>query len=193
MRIFILDNFDLFTYNLSDEFEKRGCEVLIYRSDTDPKILDETIRKSKPQLLVLTSGPRSVRKNTDLIELIKVHSKKLPIFGINLGFHLLIEAFGGKVDRIFNINMGKQLKVEHDNGTIFNGIKNPMTAGVYHTHDATYVPYSFEISARTKKGTVMAVRHKESLIEAVQFHPESIITIDGGKIIDNLLGLLQKK
>ena len=193
MKVLFLDNFDLFTFSLVDEFEKRGCEVLVYRSDTDPIILDDIIKKNKVNLLVLTAGPRSVRKNSSLIEFIKLSSKKLPIFGVNLGFHLLIEAFGGKVDRIFNFGFGKQLKIEHDSGSIFAGIKNPIVAGVYHTHGATYVPYNFEISARTKKGTVMAVRHKECLIEAVQFHPESIITIDGGKIIDNLLAISKKK
>jgi len=194
MRVLFIDNFDSFTYNLVDEFEKRNCEILVYRNNTDIKLMDKVIQKFKPHLVVISPGPGTPQDAGNSIEIIRRYHKQIPFFGVCLGLQCMIEAFGGRVGKAAETIHGKPSKISHDGGTIFKGIENPFQAGRYHSLAAVDVPYSFEISARTiDKDIVMGVRHKEAFLEGVQFHPESILTPVGGLIIENLIKMVGKK
>jgi len=187
VNVLFIDNFDSFTYNLVDEFEKRGCNVLVYRNNVDMKIIQEVIKQFKPKLIVLSPGPSNPANAGICIPLIKTYYQQIPIMGICLGHQCIIEAMGGKVDRAHEIVHGKSSIIHHDGKTIFAGIPNNFKAGRYHSLAGIDVPYVLEISARSESNVVMAVRHKEFPLEGVQFHPESVLTPVGGKIIENMI------
>jgi len=194
IKVLFIDNFDSFTYNLVDEFEKRNCEVLVYRNNADMKIIDGAIKKFKPNLIVISPGPGTPAQSGNCINIIKEYHPKIAIFGVCLGLQCIVEAMGGKVGKCIETVHGKPSKITHDEKTIFAGIENPFQAGRYHSLAAIDVPYCLEISARTiDKSVIMAVRHKETLVEGVQFHPESILTPAGGLIIENIIRLVGKK
>ncbi len=187
MKILFIDNFDSFTYNLVDEFEKRGCEVLVYRNNTDMKVIQDVIKEFKPKLIVISPGPSNPASAGICIPLIQAYYQSIPIMGICLGHQCIIEAMGGKVDRCHEIVHGKSSLIHHDGKSIFQGIPNNFKAGRYHSLAGIDVPYCLEISARSESNVVMAVRHKEFPLEGVQFHPESVLTPVGGKIIENMI------
>ena len=188
MNVLFIDNFDSFTYNLVDEFEKRNCNVLVYRNNVDLNMIDREIRRFKPKLIVISPGPGTPEKAGNCIEIIRKYGKKISIFGVCLGHQCLIEAFHGKVSKAPEIVHGKSSKIKHDGQGIFEGLENPFQAGRYHSLVGVSIPYCFEVSARTvKMNIVMAIRHKEQKLIGVQFHPESILTPAGGKIIENLI------
>src|SRR3990172_8923770 len=165
MKALFIDNFD-FTYSLADEFEKKGCEVLVYRNDADLRVIDAAIKKFKPSLIVV-SGSGSIKNSGNSSEIISAYHGKIPIFGIGVGHHCIISLFDGK--------------------TIFKKIENPFQAGMHSLMVGSDIPYVLEVSARNENDAVMAVRHKEHFVEGVQFNPESILTPAGSQIIDNLL------
>jgi len=187
MRVLFIDNFDSFTYNLVEEFQKRKCNVLVYRNNVDIKIIDKTIEKFKPNLIVLSPGPSRPKDAGNSTNIIKKYYKKIPIFGICLGHQCIIEAFGGKVDRAPETIHGKYSKILHDRKTIFKNLENPFRAGRYHSLTGLEIPYDLEVSARTENDIVMGVRHKDYFVEGLQFHPESVLTTCGGKIIENII------
>lgn len=187
MKVLFIDNFSSSVYSLVDEFEKRNCNVLMYRNDVNMKVIDSVIVKFKPDLIVISPGPSTPKEAGNSMQIIKRYSKEIPVFGICLGHQCIIELFGGTVGRAPKVLHGKPSKVKHDNLTIFKGVESPFQAGRYNSLTALNVPYSFEISARSEEGMVMAVRHKEFFVEGVQFHPESILTPAGGLIIENLI------
>jgi anthranilate synthase/aminodeoxychorismate synthase-like glutamine amidotransferase len=194
MKVLFIDNFDSFTYNLVDEFEKRGCEVLVYRNNVDMKTINKVIKEFKPKLIVISPGPSTPKNAGNSIAVISEYGEKIPIFGVCLGMQCIVETYDGKVDRCTEILHGKPSKIQHDNETIFKGLENPFQSGRYHSLSAIDVPYCLEISARTSdKNIVMGIRHKEFPVEGVQFHPESILTPVGGIIIENLLRMVGKK
>ena len=187
MKVLFIDNFDSFTYNLVDEFEKRKCEVLVYRNNIDMKKIEKVVEKFKPNLIVISPGPSAPKDAGNSIEIIKKYHKQIPIFGVCLGLQCIVEAFGGKVGRCVEIKHGKPSLIKHDEEGIFKGLPQNFQAGRYHSLEALEVPYCLEISARTsEKNIVMAVRHKNGKTNGVQFHPESILTPLGGKIIENI-------
>lgn len=192
MKVFFIDNFDLFAYSLVDEFEKRDCEVLVYRNDVDIKIIDNAIKKFRPDLIVISSGPGNVSGSGNSVGVIQNYCGQIPIFGVGLGHLCIIEAFEGKAGRSPVISHGKTAKIKHDGKTIFKKIVEPFIAGTYNSLSASDVPYSLEVSARSN-GTVMGVRHKEAFVEGILFHPESILTEHGNLIIENLLKEIEKK
>ncbi len=193
VKVLFIDNFDSFTYNLVDEFQKRNCEVLVYRNNTDMKIIDSVIKKFKPGLIVISPGPGTPKQAGISKEIIEHYHEKIPIFGVCLGHQAIIEFFGGRIDKAVETVHGKPSKITHDNLGIFKGIENPFQAGRYHSLVGYEIPYCLEISARTvDRDIVMAVRHKEFPIIGVQFHPESILTPVGGLIIENLINQLGK-
>lgn len=192
MNIMVIDNNDSFTYNIVAELEKRKCDVMVYRNTTDIRIIDNTVKTFKPKLILISSGPGAPKDSGISLEIIGRYWQKIPILGISLGCLCIVEVFGGRVDKAFELVHGKSSLIEHDNGTIFKDISNPFRAARYHSLAAAEVPYSLEISARTENGIVMGVRHKEAFVEGVQFHPESILTPSGYKIIDNLLESIKK-
>jgi len=188
MKVLFIDNFDSFTYNLVDEFQKRDCEVLVYRNNIDMKIIDQEIQKFKPSLIVISPGPGTPRESGISKEIIQKYHEKIPIFGVCLGHQCIIEALGGRVDKAVETIHGKPSKITHDSTGIFKGIENPFQAGRYHSLVGYDIPYCLEISARTTdRDIIMAVKHKEFPVIGVQFHPESILTPVGGLIIENLI------
>ena len=193
MKVLIIDNFDLFTYNLADEFEKKECEVMIYRNDTDIKIIDSAVKKFKPNLIAIASGSGNAANAGVSVEVIQAYQGKIPILGIGLGHECIIEAFGGAVGRSPLIAHGRTAKITHDGKTIFRKMETPFIAGRYNSLSASDVPYALEVSARDENGIVMAVRHKSCFVEGLQFHPESILTIEGSALIDNILREAGKK
>ena len=189
MKILFIDNLGAFTYNLVDEFEKKDCEVLIYRNSVDIKIIDSVIKKFRPKLIVISSGP----EGGNSVDIIRNYCGKIPIFGVGLGHECIIEVFEGKVNRAPVINHGKMTQVKHDAKTIFKKIPSPFNAATYNSLSVSDVPYSFEVSARSENDVVMGVRHKECFVEGIQFNPESILTLQGSLIIENLLKEVGKK
>ncbi len=193
MKVLFIDNFDSFTYNLVDEFQKRNCEVLVYRNNIDMKIIDQSIKKFKPDLIVISPGPGNPKGAGNSKEIIENYHEKIPIFGVCLGHQCIIECFGGRIDKAVETIHGKPSKVTHDSQGIFKDIENPFQAGRYHSLVGYDIPYCFEISARTiNRDLVMAVRHKEFPVIGVQFHPESILTPVGGLIIENIIKMVAK-
>lgn len=191
--VLFIDNFDSFTYNLVDEFEKRDCEVMVYRNNIDMKIIESAVKKFRPRLIVISPGPGIPKQAGNSIEIIQRYHKTIPIFGVCLGHQCIIEAFDGRVSRASEIVHGKSSSINHDNEGIFKGIESPFQAGRYHSLAGVDIPYCLEISARTAdRDIVMAIKHKEHDVIGVQFHPESILTPVGGLIIENIINKVRK-
>lgn len=187
MNIVILDNFDSFTFNLLDEFSDENHKIHVWRNSMSA---DEAEKKllslAAPRLLVLSPGPGHPDDAGCMNELIKRMNGKVPIFGVCLGMQAMVSIFGGEVKRAPNIVHGKARMLEHDQELIFKGLKNRIHVGRYHSLTATIVPDCFKVFARCE-GLVMAVAHKTSPILGIQFHPESILTTEGSKMIKNTL------
>ena len=192
MRIFFIDNLDSSIYNLVEEFEKKDCEVVVYRSDAGINTIENEIRKFKPNLIVI--GPGSSLKNAGVsMQVIEIHYKEIAIFGVGLGNSCIIEAFGGKVGKAPEVSFGKQFKMTHDGKTIYKKLDKSFNAAVYHQSACVEMPYCLEVSSRTDTDLVAGVRHKENFVEGVQFNPESILTPLGSLIIENLIDEVSKK
>lgn len=191
MKVLLIDNFSSFNYNLVEELEKKGCEVLVYRSDTDMNIIDNELKSFKPKLLVIGSGS-SINASKLSVQVIDRYQAKIPLFAVGLGNECIIEAFGGKVGKAPDVFFGKQVKVQHDGKTIYKDMDKTFNAAVYHHLVAVQMPYSVEVSARSDTGIVMGVRHKEHFIEGVQFDPGSILTPLGAKLIQNVINEVKK-
>ena len=192
-KILLIDNFDSFTYNLVDEFEKRNCAVQVYRNNLPVEKFRQIMQSMQPSLAVISPGPSTPKDAGNIIPFIKEFAGKVPLFGVCLGEQAIVEAFGGVVDRAGETIHGKPSLVKHDARTIFSGLSNPFQAGRYHSLCGTKISRKLEVSARSESGIVMGVRHRKHFIEGVQFHPESILTAQGGKIIDNLLSMIREK
>jgi anthranilate synthase/aminodeoxychorismate synthase-like glutamine amidotransferase len=188
-RVLIIDNFDSFTYNLVDEFEKRKCDVLVYRNNTPMDKIGKIVKGFNPALIVISPGPGTPAKAGNSKGIIKKYSGKIPVFGVCLGLQAITEVFGGRIGRCSETVHGKPSAVRHDGKTIFKGTENPFHAGRYHSLVAVRVPKALEVSATSEK-VVMGIRHRKHFTEGVQFHPESILTPEGGKIIGNLISML---
>jgi len=191
MEVIMIDNFDSFTHNLVDEFEKRGCKVHVYRNNIGMENFNKLVGKIKPKLIVISPGPSTPKDAGISIDTIKAYAGKIPIFGVCLGHQGIVEAFGGVVDRAPEVLHGKPSKVNHDNETIFKGLENPLQVGRYHSLAGLEIPEELEVSARSESNVIMGVRHKKHFVEGVQFHPESILTPSGGLIIENLLAMIK--
>ncbi len=183
-KIFLVDNFDSFTFNLVDYFRQLDCEVEVYRNTVDPKKVDEV----KPDLIVFSPGPSIPKNAGNMMKIIDLYHKKCPMFGVCLGHEAFVEYFGGSLKFVTPVH-GKSTAMHHDGKTIFEGIEQNFMGGRYHSLCADIVPEDFEVSA-TSEGLVMAMRHKTLPIESVQFHPESVLTMkrgNGFKIIQNIV------
>lgn len=186
-KIFLLDNFDSFTFNLVDYFRQLGCEVCVYRNDADVSM----VGKVKPDLIVFSPGP-SVPKNAgNMMKIIDKYHEKYPMFGVCLGHEALVEYFGGSLKFVEPVH-GRNSPIEHDGKTIFEGVEAGFLAGRYHSLCANKVPSCFEISAKFN-GLVMAIRHRNLPIEGVQFHPESVLTMKGGNGFRMIQNIVNKK
>ena len=188
--ILMIDNYDSFTYNIVQYIGQLGEEVLVRRND---KISLDDIRRLNVDAIVLSPGPCTPEKAGISVDVIDHFHKTIPIFGVCLGHQAIGFFFGADVVRAERIMHGKTSKVINDGKTIFERVPNPFVAGRYHSlilkRDS--IPSCLEISAETKEGEVMGVRHREYPVEGVQFHPESVLTPNGKRIIKNFLGLLK--
>ena len=184
-KILFIDNFDSFTYNLVDEFGKRDCPTRVYRADTSLDELKKIADEFGPDLLVLSPGPGTPSKAGVTLAALDYFKDKLPIFGVCLGHQSIVEYFGGKVGHAPEVMHGKSSKITHEGKGVFEGLENPLHAGRYHSLSAQTLPDCLEQTA-SFEGIVMGVQHRELPIHGVQFHPESVLTPTGGKIIENI-------
>ncbi len=191
-KVLFIDNFDSFTYNLVDDFCKRDCRAKVYRADTALEELKAVAAEFDPDLLVISPGPGTPDTAGVSLAAIGYFKDKLPIFGVCLGHQVIVQHFGGKIGHAPEPMHGKPSRVTHNEKDIFAGVENPLQAGRYHSLCALEVPDCLEETARFDD-VVMGVRHKELPIFGVQFHPESILTPAGGKIIENILLIAEKQ
>lgn len=192
LNVLFIDNFDSFTYNLVDEFAKRNCNVFVYRNNVSVSELEKIVLEKKIGLIVVSPGPSTPKDAGNSMKIIEFFAGKIPVFGVCLGLQCMVEVFGGKVGKCSETLHGKNSLILHDNKTVFFGMENPFNAGRYHSLCGLKIPNCLEVSAKTESGIVMALRHKKFFVEGVQFHPESILTPEGGKIIENLIELVKK-
>ena len=185
-KILMIDNFDSFTYNLVQGFRIHGAEVIVFRNNA---INIEQAQALGPTHLVISPGPGRPKDAGVSMPLIQEFASKIPILGVCLGHQCIVEAFGGKIVYAQQLMHGKTSIIQHDQTTIFTNLDNPMVAGRYHSlaADITRLPKNLDISASTEDNEIMAVRHKTYPIEGVQFHPESILTPLGEKLMHNFL------
>lgn len=184
--ILMIDNYDSFTYNLVQYLGELGADLAIYRND---KITVSEIAKLAPEKIVVSPGPCTPLEAGVSIRAIKEFAGKIPILGVCLGHQSIGVAFGANVIRGEYPVHGKTSMIKHDGRTIFRGIDNPFQATRYHSLivERETLPATLEISAETDEGTIMGLRHKKLAVEGVQFHPESILTGEGKKILKNFL------
>jgi len=187
-KVLFIDNFDSFTYNLVDDFCKRGCLGRVYRADTKLEELKKVSDEFCPDLLVISPGPGTPDGAGVTLSAIDYFKDKLPLFGVCLGHQAIVQYFGGTIGHAPEPMHGKPSRITHNQKGIFAGIENPMQGGRYHSLCATTLPGCLEQTAEFE-GIVMGVQHKELAIFGVQFHPESILTPAGGKIIENVLSI----
>ena len=184
----MIDNYDSFTYNLVQYFQVLKERVLVYRND---EITPSQIEELRPKYLVISPGPCTPKEAGVSVKLIQEFAGKIPILGVCLGHQSIGAAFGAKIVRAKRIMHGKTSMIYHDDKTIYKGIENPFMATRYHSLvvERDSLPGCLEISAWTEGDEIMGIRHKEYPIEGVQFHPESILTKVGLKILENFLKL----
>ena len=186
--ILMIDNYDSFTYNLVQYLGELGQQIKVFRNDA---IRLRQIEKLKPSRIIISPGPGTPRDAGISMEVIEHFAGRVPILGVCLGHQCVGEVFGGKVVRASRIMHGKTSEIYHDGKTIFKGLHNPFTATRYHSLlvEKKSIPSVLEISAWTKAGEIMGLRHKKMKVEGVQFHPESILTEAGKQLLSNFLRL----
>lgn len=181
--ILFLDNFDSFTYNLVDQFRVLGHQVKVYRNDCDLEQIVQTALNTPNTVLALSPGPGTPQEAGILLPLIQRLKNTIPIIGICLGHQALIEAFGGKVVHVGEVLHGKVSKINHDGQAMFRDIANPMPVARYHSLMGSELPDELIVNA-DYNGIVMAIRHRNLPICGFQFHPESILTVQGSKLLE---------
>jgi para-aminobenzoate synthetase component II len=186
--ILLLDNYDSFTYNLAQYLGELGCTLEVHRNDC---ILVEEIARRKPERIVISPGPCTPQEAGISVELIQKLAGKYPILGVCLGHQAIGAAFGGKIIRAPKLFHGKTSEIEHDGRGIFKSVPNPLTATRYHSLivDRKSLPRELAVTAETRDGIIMGVRHRKFKIEGLQFHPESVLTESGKQILKNFLEL----
>ena len=185
-RLLLIDNYDSFTYNLVQAFLVLGAEVSVYRNDalTPPEALSLA-----PTHLCISPGPGTPYDAGVSMDMIRAFAGSIPVLGVCLGHQSIVEVFGGKVVRAARLMHGKTSLVRHDGSALFAGLPQPCEVGRYHSLIAApeSLPEVLAVTARTDEGEIMAVRHRTLTVEGVQFHPESILTPAGPKLLQNFL------
>jgi para-aminobenzoate synthetase component II len=186
--LLMIDNYDSFTYNLVQYFRELGEEVVVCRND---KIVLAEIEELIPEMIVISPGPCTPEKAGISVDVIRHFAGRTPIFGVCLGHQAIGYAFGGQIIHAKELMHGKTSRIFHDGKTIMHDIGNPFEATRYHSLavDLKGLDDVFDVSAWTKDGEIMGIRHKTYMIEGVQFHPESILTKEGRKILKNFLNI----
>jgi anthranilate synthase/aminodeoxychorismate synthase-like glutamine amidotransferase len=188
--VFVLDNYDSFTYNLVQYLGELGAEVVVLRND---QVSVAEVEAMHPERILLSPGPCTPQEAGISIELVRHFAGKVPVLGVCLGHQAIGAAFGGEIVRAPKLMHGKTSEVQHDGRTIFKDLRSPMTATRYHSLivQEKGLPKDLEISAyATENGNsrvIMGLRHKRFPVEGVQFHPESVLTGEGKKLIENFL------
>lgn len=188
----MIDNYDSFTYNLVQYLGELGEDIKVFRND---KITIQEIEELKPDRIVISPGPCTPKEAGISVELIRHFAGKIPILGVCLGHQSIGAACGGEIINAPRLMHGKTSMIHHDGKTIFKGIPNPFEATRYHSLvvKKSSLPDCFEISAWTDRDEIMGIRHKEFILEGVQFHPESILTKAGKDLLRNFLKLRIRK
>jgi len=189
--VLLIDNYDSFTYNLAQYFGELGCDVVVKRND---EISLEEIAELAPERICISPGPCTPREAGISNELVRHFGHKIPILGVCLGHQCIAEAYGGKVVRAGRLMHGKSCMITHNGSPLFSDLPNPFEAGRYHSLvvERTSLPACLEITGESDDGEVMALRHREFPVLGVQFHPESVLTSDGKKILARFLALPSK-
>ena len=188
--VFVLDNYDSFTYNLVQYLGELGAEVVVRRND---EITVDGVEAMHPERILLSPGPCTPQEAGISIDLVRHFAGKVPLLGVCLGHQAIGAAFGGEIVRAPKLMHGKTSEVQHDGKTIFRGLASPMIATRYHSLivQEKGLPKDLEISAYAAENggsrVIMGLRHKRFPVEGVQFHPESVLTADGKKLIENFL------
>lgn len=186
--LLMLDNYDSFTYNLVQYLQELGEEVVVYRND---QITVEEVAALAPRRIVVSPGPCSPAEAGISVELIQRLSATIPMLGVCLGHQAIGHAFGGKVIRATELMHGKTSLIHHDDSGVFSGLSNPFVATRYHSLivEKESLPPCLRISAWIEDGTIMGLEHRERPLWGVQFHPESILTVEGKRLLQNFLEL----
>ena len=187
-RLLLVDNYDSFTYNLVQAFLVLGADVQVHRNDAIG--VQEALALS-PTHLCISPGPGTPGDAGVSMDMIRAFAGRIPVLGVCLGHQSIVEVFGGKVVRAGRLMHGKTSMIEHDGLGVFSGLPRPCEVGRYHSLIAApeTLPAGLMVSARTAEGEIMGVRHRELQIEGVQFHPESILTPEGPRLLENFLRL----
>jgi anthranilate synthase/aminodeoxychorismate synthase-like glutamine amidotransferase len=185
-RLLLIDNYDSFTYNLVQAFLVLGADVRVYRND---EISVNEALALAPSHLCISPGPGTPHDAGISMEMIRAFSGRVPVLGVCLGHQSIVEVFGGRVVRAPRLMHGKTSAMTHDGRTIFAGLPQPCEVGRYHSLIAApeRMPAELEVSALTAEGEIMGARHRTLMVEGVQFHPESILTPDGPRLLENFL------
>ena len=186
MRMLLIDNYDSFTYNLVQAFAAMGVDVRVYRNDM---ISVEEAQRLEPTHLVISPGPGRPEDAGISLDMIAAFAGKIPVLGVCLGHQSLVHHFGGDIVRAGRLMHGKTSMARHDGKTLFAGLPNPFEVGRYHSLCAEHgtLPAELELTAQTERGEIMGVRHRELPLEGVQFHPESVLTPEGDRLLANFL------
>ena len=189
--LLMIDNYDSFTYNLVQYLGELGEEVRVYRNDA---LTVDDVAALHPDRIVISPGPCSPNEAGISVAVIEQLAGRIPILGVCLGHQCIGAALGGNIVRADRIMHGKTSPIHHDGRTVFRDVPNPFDATRYHSLviERASMPASLEISASTEEGEIMGVRHREHLLEGVQFHPESILTLEGKKLLKNFLDVSRK-
>lgn len=184
--ILVIDNYDSFTYNLVQYIGEQGVEVRVVRND---ELSIEEIKRLSPQIIVVSPGPCTPNEAGISLDVITYFAGKIPILGVCLGHQSIGQAFGGKVIRAERLMHGKTSLVFHDDKGVNKDMPNPFHATRYHSLivERKSLPDCLEVTSWTEEGEIMGLRHKEFAVEGVQFHPESIMTEEGKKLIQNFV------
>lgn len=189
--LLMIDNYDSFTYNLVQYLQQMGREVAVYRND---EITVAEIENMEVEAIFLSPGPCSPREAGVTVDIIRRFHETIPIMGVCLGHQAIGYAFGGEVVRADKVMHGKSSPISNDGQTIFQGLPDPFTAGRYHSLivKRDTLPACLEVTAETAEGEIMGLRHRDYPVEGIQFHPESILTPQGKRIIRNFLNIVDK-
>ena len=186
-RLLLIDNYDSFTYNLVQAFLVLGAAVEVHRND---EISVAAALDLAPTHLCISPGPGTPRDAGISMDMIRAFAGRVPVLGVCLGHQSIVEVFGGRVVRAGRLMHGKTSRIRHDGRTIFAGLPQDCEVGRYHSliAEEASMPQVLEISARTHENEIMGARHRSLMVEGVQFHPESILSPDGPRLLGNFLG-----
>ncbi len=190
VRMLLIDNYDSFTYNLVQAFAAHGADVMVYRNDAIT--VDEALALA-PTHLVISPGPGRPEDAGVSLAMIGAFAGRVPVLGVCLGHQSIVQQHGGEIVRAERLMHGKTSMVSHDSQSIFEGLSNPFEVGRYHSLCAEQesLPESLQVTAQTDRGEIMGVRHKTLPIEGVQFHPESVLTPEGDRLMVNFMRMTQ--